>query len=31
MDLVNEGVIANLSPGDEDAENCRSLGRLVAS
>ncbi len=31
MDLVNEGVIANLSPGNEDAENCRSLGRLVAS
>ena len=31
MDLVNDGVIANLSPGNEDAENCRNLGRLIAS
>ncbi len=31
MSLVNDGVIANLSPGDADAENCRNLGRLVAS
>lgn len=29
--LVNDGVIANLAPGNEDAENCRNLGRLVAS
>lgn len=31
ISLVNDGVIANLSPGNEDAENCRNLGRLIAS
>lgn len=31
MALVSDGVIANLSPGNEDAENCRNLGKLVAS
>lgn len=31
ISLVNDGVIANLEPGNEDAENCKNLGKLVAS
>lgn len=28
-DLVSDGVMANLEPGEEDAENCRELGRML--
>ncbi len=28
-DLVSDGVMANLEPGEEDAENCRKLGRML--
>lgn len=31
MALVGDGVIANEYPQDEDAENCRNLGRSLAS
>ena len=30
-DLANEGVIANLSPNDAEAEDCRKLGELMCS
>lgn len=30
-DLVNDGVIANLSPNETEAEDCRNLGRLLCS
>ena len=30
-ELVNDGVIANLTPNDAEAEDCRNLGRLMCS
>ena len=31
MKLVGSGVIANEFPNEEDAENCRNLGKTLAS
>lgn len=30
-ELANDGVIANLTPNDAEAEDCRNLGRLMCS
>ncbi len=30
-ELANDGVIANLTPNDSEAEDCRNLGRLMCS